>query len=529
MGARKGRRPAVTAGLSLAVLLSIGACSQAGGADAHIVTQATVMDVPSRATTTTAATRHAVRAAPTTTTSTTSAVSPTSRPPRRRSASTTTTEPPLTTEPTPTTTDRRRRRQPPPIRDHHAPSRRGRAPRCRRPSSRRRLPTRATAGASTRPRGTTTASARAATAPTTPGRSTSTATTRSASTTTGTGSAATADDRPRRRRHPGGAAGGVGRVGADRRRRVRRRARALRRVWPAPPCAPRSTRAATPSPSATCGGGGRCRSFDGLPLSVDVTVPCAAAGRPAPPSSCSTASPTTRRSWEETGKSDTVLSRDRPQSNDRWNNIWFASAGLRRRQLHGAGLASTRAGPTPSRSTASATSTGSTSTTSAGRCADAQWLAGGLVQSGVADPARLAITGGSYGGAPTAMAALLAGTVVCGGAPTPAALGPDPLRRAGRRVEGTVDDAGRSHPAHVGRGPAALHVQRPAPGAGAERPGHRRVGGGTAGPTCRRVRALRRAGAQHDRRAAGRRGPPPASTPCPASTPTPTSSSTAPA
>src|SRR5213078_5172093 len=40
---------------------------------------------------------------------------------------------------------------------------------------------------------------------------------------------------------------------------------------------------------------------------------------------------------------------------------------------------------------------------------DAQWLAGGLVQSGVADPARLAMTGGSYGGAPTAMAALLAG------------------------------------------------------------------------------------------------------------------------
>src|SRR5205814_5052579 len=35
-------------------------------------------------------------------------------------------------------------------------------------------------------------------------------------------------------------------------------------------------------------------------------------------------------------------------------------------------------------------------------------------------------TGGSYGGAPTASAALLAGKTMCGGSPVPAALGPDP-------------------------------------------------------------------------------------------------------
>ena len=40
---------------------------------------------------------------------------------------------------------------------------------------------------------------------------------------------------------------------------------------------------------------------------------------------------------------------------------------------------------------------------------DAQWLTAGLVQSGVASADRLAITGGSYGGAPTASAALLGG------------------------------------------------------------------------------------------------------------------------
>lgn len=37
---------------------------------------------------------------------------------------------------------------------------------------------------------------------------------------------------------------------------------------------------------------------------------------------------------------------------------------------------------------------------------DAQWLAGGLVQSGIANRDRLAITGGSYGGGPASMAAL---------------------------------------------------------------------------------------------------------------------------
>ena len=31
--------------------------------------------------------------------------------------------------------------------------------------------------------------------------------------------------------------------------------------------------------------------------------------------------------WEETGKSDTVHSPDRPGSNEEWNNIWFASRG----------------------------------------------------------------------------------------------------------------------------------------------------------------------------------------------------------
>ncbi|TMK17898.1 MAG: hypothetical protein E6G68_08165, partial [Actinobacteria bacterium] len=47
---------------------------------------------------------------------------------------------------------------------------------------------------------------------------------------------------------------------------------------------------------------------------------------------------------------------------------------------------------------------------------DTQWLAGALVSSGVADPSKLAITGGSYGGGQTIQNALLRDRIRCGGA-----------------------------------------------------------------------------------------------------------------
>ncbi|MGH7822268.1 MAG: CocE/NonD family hydrolase C-terminal non-catalytic domain-containing protein, partial [Candidatus Binatia bacterium] len=57
---------------------------------------------------------------------------------------------------------------------------------------------------------------------------------------------------------------------------------------------------------------------------------------------------------------------------------------------------------------------------------DTQWLVGALVESGVADPAKLAITGGSYGGGQTSMNALLHDRTMCGGSSVPPALGVDP-------------------------------------------------------------------------------------------------------
>ena len=176
---------------------------------------------------------------------------------------------------------------------------------------------------------------------------------------------------------------------------------------------------------------GTVPSFDGLPLSVDVTVPCGAAG-PQPTVVMAHGFTDDKTVWEETDKSDTVHSPSRPGSNDRWNNIWFASRGYVVLNYTARGWRDSCGPDTPGRTTAGPPSS----------CApfeywihlddkrwevrDAQWLAGGLVQSGIANRKRLAITGGSYGGGPASMAALLAGKVMCGATATPATLGPDP-------------------------------------------------------------------------------------------------------
>jgi len=192
---------------------------------------------------------------------------------------------------------------------------------------------------------------------------------------------------------------------------------------------------------------GTVPSFDGMPLSVDVTVPCGDSA-PRPAVVMLHGFTDDKTIWEETGKSDTVHSRDRPGSNDLWNNVWFASRGYVVVNYTARGWNDSCGPRTP----------GHTVATPAPQCApyefwihlddkrwevrDAQWLAGGLVQSGHADARRLGITGGSYGGAPTASAALLADQMVCGGASVPAALGPDPCagKADGARVPWRTPD-----------------------------------------------------------------------------------------
>src|SRR2546423_8163918 len=71
---------------------------------------------------------------------------------------------------------------------------------------------------------------------------------------------------------------------------------------------------------------GTVPGFDGLPFSVDVTVPCGTTSR-IPSIVMAHGFTDDKRVWEETGKGDRVVSRDRPEQDSDWNNIWFASRG----------------------------------------------------------------------------------------------------------------------------------------------------------------------------------------------------------
>ncbi len=176
---------------------------------------------------------------------------------------------------------------------------------------------------------------------------------------------------------------------------------------------------------------GTVPGFDGLPFSVDVTVPCGVVD-PMPTVVMAHGWTDDKTVWEETDKGDRSVSRDRPEQNSRWNNVAFVSRGYVVVNYTARGWHDSCGPDTP----------GATRVSPAPQCApfeywihlndkrwetrDAQWLAGALVQSGLADPARLAITGGSNGGGPAASGALLADNVMCGGAAVPAALGLDP-------------------------------------------------------------------------------------------------------
>jgi hypothetical protein len=165
---------------------------------------------------------------------------------------------------------------------------------------------------------------------------------------------------------------------------------------------------------------GTVPSFDGLPLSVDVTLPCDATGA-IPLVSMNHGWTDDKTIWEETGRSDTVGSEFRPGSNAHWNNIWFASRGYAvltytMRGWHDScGPQSPGAIPyvAPS-ATCRAFDYWIHTDDQRWEIRDTQWLTGALVQSGVADADRLAITGGSYGGGQTIQNALLRDRIRCG-------------------------------------------------------------------------------------------------------------------
>jgi len=181
---------------------------------------------------------------------------------------------------------------------------------------------------------------------------------------------------------------------------------------------------------------GTVPGFDGMPFSVDVAVPCGVEG-PMPTVAMAHGFTDDKTVWEETGKTDTVVSEARRGSNTRWNDIWFASRGYAVLTYTARGWRDSCGPDTP----------GATADAPAPQCEgfeswihlddkrwevrDVQWLTAGLVESGVADPGRLAITGGSYGGGPASMAAMLADQTMCGATAVPPELGADPCAGLG--------------------------------------------------------------------------------------------------
>ena len=188
-------------------------------------------------------------------------------------------------------------------------------------------------------------------------------------------------------------------------------------------------------------------SFDGMPMSVDVTIPCGASG-PLPLIVMSHGWSDDKTIWEETGRSNRKTSEFRPGSNSYWNNIWFASRGYAVLNYTARGWHDSCGPRAP----------GATPLVPSPACLayeywihmddqrwevrDVQFLTAALVESGVADASRLAITGGSYGGGATIQAALLNGRVVCGAAAQAPSLGSDPCagKKSGAMVPWTTTD-----------------------------------------------------------------------------------------
>ena len=167
---------------------------------------------------------------------------------------------------------------------------------------------------------------------------------------------------------------------------------------------------------------GTVPSFDGLPLSVDVTIPCDARG-PLPFVSMNHGWTDDKTIWEETGRSDTVGSAFRPGPNAHWNNIWFASRGYAVLTYTMRGWHDSCGPDAPGAIPYVAPPASCLPyhywihmDDQRWEIRDTQWLTGALVQSGLADPSKLAITGGSYGGGQTIMNALLRDRIRCGGA-----------------------------------------------------------------------------------------------------------------
>lgn len=146
---------------------------------------------------------------------------------------------------------------------------------------------------------------------------------------------------------------------------------------------------------------GRVRSFDGTPLDTDVTIPTAAAAGPRPLMVMLHGWGGDKTTWEST-----TLAGNNTDSYH-WNNAWFASQGwvvlnYTARGFHTSCGKDSATNYIYSNDSTCSDTTGEASWTHLAdrrwEIHDTQYLAGLLVDSGLADPQRIAVTGGSYGG-----------------------------------------------------------------------------------------------------------------------------------
>ncbi|HEV3351833.1 MAG TPA: CocE/NonD family hydrolase C-terminal non-catalytic domain-containing protein [Acidimicrobiales bacterium] len=192
---------------------------------------------------------------------------------------------------------------------------------------------------------------------------------------------------------------------------------------------------AHPQSSGVVTWSGHIPSWDGLPLDVDVTLPGGGAC-PAPLVAFAHGWGGSKTDWESPSAASSSPNKAG------WNNVSFASRGYAvlnytARGWHGSCGPDSSADPLKSPLGLPA------ACTAGGRqywvhlddlryeIRDVQWLIGRIVDAGVADPAHIGVTGGSYGGGVSWLSALANDRIMCGGAGWRATNGPDPCAAKG--------------------------------------------------------------------------------------------------
>lgn len=174
---------------------------------------------------------------------------------------------------------------------------------------------------------------------------------------------------------------------------------------------------------------GKAPSWDGMPLSIDLTLPADSSCSSRPLVAMNHGYGSDKTAWETADMNSYGL------WFHHWNNVWLASRGYAVLTLTARGFHDS-CGPDAS---TNRLATGLPAACTAGgrhywidfddarySGRDLQWIIGRLVDAGVADPSRVAVTGSSMGGGLSSIMALANDRTMCGGAAWDPSNGADP-------------------------------------------------------------------------------------------------------